>query len=104
MARPITKERVTLTIDKNVVLEMSKFAKILGTTKSGFIETLIKEALVTTNQLFNTSDSLAEAVVILSKQLKEVNDLMKDPRYQEIKQNMEVIKNGLHSNHNQTKE
>ena len=50
-------------------------------SKSAFIEFILKEQMNTTNQLFNSSDTLSEALVFLSKQMQDIKDLMSDDNY-----------------------
>ena len=53
-------------------------------SKSAFIEFILKEQMNTTNQLFNSSDTLSEALVFLSKQMQDIKDLMSDDNYKKI--------------------
>ncbi len=59
-------------------------------SKSAFVESALKDSLVSSSQLFGTTDSLSSAVVLLSKQLNYVHEVMKDKRFLE---NLEKINN-----------
>ena len=58
--RAITKERVTFSLDIELVQQFNKFIKSIGMSKSAFIEFILKEQMNTTNQLFNSSDTLSK--------------------------------------------
>ena len=104
MAREITKNRVTFTIDKKVDEDLTKFCKSINMSKSAFVEHLIKDSLVTTIQLFSSNETLSEAIVILSNQIQQIQQLMKNPDYQEQNKRLNEVKNGLQTDHNQREE
>ena len=92
MKRPITKERATFSINKDLLKELSFFCQKTGMSKSMFIELLIRESLNSADQLFKSDDTLASAMVLLSKQLDQVKEIMSSPDYEEYKNNLERLK------------
>ena len=93
------KIKATFSIDATVFRDMEKFCKSIKMSKSAYLEHLIKDSMVTTVQLFSSTETLAEAIVILSNQISEIQKVMQDPDY--IEQNRkfnEVKKNGLQAN------
>ena len=104
MARDITKNRVNFTIDKKVDEDLTRFCKSINMSKSAFVEHLIKDSLVTTTQLFSSNETLSEAIVILSNQIQQIKEMMQSPEYEEQNKRLNEVKNGLHTDHNQTKE
>ena len=48
----------------------------------------------TTNQLFNSSDTLSEALVFLSKQMQDIKDLMSDDNYKKYLEKLSEVQNG----------
>ena len=56
-------------------------------SKSAFIEFILKEQMNTTNQLFNSKDTLSEVLVFLSKQMQDIKDLMSDDNYKKYLEN-----------------
>ena len=77
MKRPITKERATFSINKDLLKDFNSLCQKTGISKSSFIELLIKESLSSADQLFKTDDTLASAMVLLSKQLDELKKAIK---------------------------
>ena len=63
-------------------------------SKSAFIEFILKEQMNTTNQLFNSSDTLSEALVFLSKQMQDIKDLMSDDNYKKYLEKLSEVQNG----------
>lgn len=104
MARELTKNRVTFTIDKKVDEDLSRFVKSINMSKSAFVEHLIKDSLVTTVQLFSSNETLSEAIVILSNQIQQIKELMQSPDYEEQNKRLNEVKNGIQNDHNQRKE
>lgn len=96
--REITKGKILLTIDKTVLADLDKFCKNINMNKSAYVQHLIKDSLVTTVQLFSSTESLAEAIVILSNQIAEIQKLMRDPNYLQQNQRFNEAKNGLQIN------
>jgi len=92
MKRQITKERATFSLNKDLLKEFSLFCQKTGMSKSGVIEMLIQESLSSAEQLFKTDDTLATAMVLLSKQLDEVKSVMATPAYTDYKNNLERLK------------
>ena len=92
MKRPITKERATFSINKDLLKEFSLLCQKTGMSKSSFIELLMRESLNSADQLFKTDDTLASAMVLLSKQLDEVKTVMASPEYVEFKNHLERLK------------
>lgn len=92
--RAITKERVTFSLDIELVQQFNKFIKSIGMSKSAFIEFILKEQMNTTNQLFNSSDTLSEALVFLSKQMQDIKDLMSDDNYKKYLEKLSEVQNG----------
>lgn len=95
MAREVTKGKILLTIDKKVLADMEKICQSIGMNKSAFVENLIKESLHITTQLFSSSETLADAVVVLSTQIQEVKKLMQDSNYFEKNKKLNEAKNEL---------
>lgn len=98
MAREATKGKILLTIDKTVLADLDKFCKSINMNKSAYVQHLIKDSLVTTVQLFSSTETLAEAIVILSNQISEIQKIMKDPRYLEQNKKFNEVKNGWDCN------
>ena len=98
MAREVTKGKILLTIDKTVLADLDKFCKSINMNKSAYVQHLIKDSLVTTVQLFSSTETLAEAIVILSNQISEIQKIMKDPRYLEQNKKLNEAKNGWDCN------
>ena len=96
--REITKGKILLTIDKTVLADLDKFCKNINMNKSAYVQHLIKDSLVTTVQLFSSTVTLAEAIVILSNQISEIQKLMQDPNYIQQNQRFNEAKNGLQIN------
>jgi hypothetical protein len=96
--REITKGKILLTIDKTVLADLDKFCKNINMNKSAYVQHLIKDSLVTTVQLFSSTETLAEAIVILSNQISEIQKLMQDPNYIQQNQRFNEAKNGLQIN------
>lgn len=92
MKRPVTKERATFSINKELLKELTSFCQKTGTSKSMFVEMLIRESLNSADQLFKSDDTLASAMVLLSKQLDQVKEIMASPDYEEYKNNLERLK------------
>lgn len=88
--RKVTKERATFSLDKELLKELSFLCKRIGMSKSGFIESLIRESLSNVDKLFSSEDTLATSLVILSKQLEEIKEVMATPSYQEFQKKVEV--------------
>jgi len=101
MARDITKNRVNFTIDKKVDEDLTRFCKSINMPKSAFVEHLIKDSLITTVQLFSSKETLSEAIVILSKQMQDIQALMQNPDYVAQNKRFNEVKDGLFNN-NQT--
>lgn len=94
MAREVTKGKILLTIDKTVLADLDKFCKSINMNKSAYVQHLIKDSLVTTVQLFSSTETLAEAIVILSNQISEIQKIMQDPRYLEQNKKFNEVKDG----------
>ena len=94
MAREVTKGKILLTIDKTVLADLDKFCKSINMNKSAYVQHLIKDSLVTTVQLFSSTETLAEAIVILSNQISEIQKVMQDPRYLEQNKKFNEVKDG----------
>lgn len=92
--REITKGKILLTIDKTVLADLDKFCKNINMNKSAYVQHLIKDSLVTTVQLFSSTETLAEAIVILSNQISEIQKIMQDPRYLEQNKKFNEVKDG----------
>jgi len=92
--REITKGKILLTIDKTVLADLDKFCKNINMNKSAYVQHLIKDSLVTTVQLFSSTETLAEAIVILSNQISEIQKIMQDPRYLEQNKKFNEVKYG----------
>lgn len=103
MKRPITKERATFSINKDLLKELSFFCQKTGMSKSMFIELLIRESLNSVDQLFKSDDTLASAMVLLSKQLDQVKEMMVSPEYEDFKNNLERFKGDRLSQNAHTK-
>ena len=103
MKRPITKERATFSINKDLLKELSFFCKKTGMSKSMFIELLIRESLNSADQLFKSDDTLASAMVLLSKQLDQFKEMMVIPEYEDFKNNLERLKGDRLSQNAHTK-
>ena len=73
---------------------MEKFCNSVQMSKSAYLEHLIKDSLVTTVQLFSSTETLAEAIVILSNQISEIQKIMQDPRYLEQNKKFNEVKDG----------
>jgi hypothetical protein len=91
----MAKLRCTFTIDEEVMKQVSRLCKYLGTNKSAFIEIILKESLATTSSLLSEDDTLASSVVLLTKQLEEVKSMMTDDKFLEFQQNIKEAKNAL---------
>ncbi len=98
MAREVTKGKILLTIDKTVLADLDKFCKSINMNKSAYVQHLIKDSLVTTVQLFSSTETLAEAIVILSNQISEIQKVMQDPKYLEQNKKFNEVKNGWDCN------
>ena len=94
------KIKATFSIDATVFRDMEKFCKSIQMSKSAYLEHLIKDSMVTTVQLFSTTESLSEAIVILSNQISEMQKLMKNSSYIEKNEKLNGIKNELQINSN----
>ncbi len=94
MAREVTKGKILLTIDKTVLADLDKFCKSINMNKSAYVQHLIKDSLVTTVHLFSSTETLAEAIVILSNQISEIQKIMQDPRYLEQNKKFNEVKDG----------
>ena len=92
--REVTKGKILLTIDKTVLADLDKFCKSINMNKSAYVQHLIKDSLVTTVQLFSSTETLAEAIVILSNQISEIQKVMEDPRYLEQNKKFNEVKDG----------
>lgn len=92
--REVTKGKILLTIDKTVLADLDKFCKSINMNKSAYVQHLIKDSLVTTVQLFSSTETLAEAIVILSNQISEIQKIMQDPRYLEQNKKFNEVKDG----------
>lgn len=88
------KIKATFTIDATVFRDMEKFCKSIKMSKSSYLEHLIKDSMVTTVQLFSSTETLAEAIVILSNQISEIQKIMQDPRYLEQNKKFNEVKDG----------
>lgn len=99
--REVTKGKILLTIDKTVLADLDKFCKNINMNKSAYVQHLIKDSLVTTVQLFSSTETLSEAIVILSNQISEIQKIMKDTRYLEQNKKFNEVKDGW-NNHQRT--
>ena len=70
------------------------FCKSININKSAYVQHLIKDSLVTTVHLFSSTETLAEAIVILSNQISEIQKIMQDPRYLEQNKKFNEVKDG----------
>ena len=104
MAREVTKGKILLTIDKTVLADLDKFCKSINMNKSAYVQHLIKESLATTMQLFNSDETLSEALIILSNQMKEIKEIMQDPKYLEQNKKFNEVKDGVQNNCNKVSE
>ena len=95
--REVTKGKILLTIDKTVLADLDKFCKSINMNKSAYVQHLIKDSLVTTVQLFSSTETLAEAIVILSNQISEIQKIMQDPRYLEQNKKFNEVKDGWYN-------
>ena len=96
--REVTKGKILLTVDKTILADLDKFCKNINMNKSAYVQHLIKESLATSHQLFSTSETLSEAIVILSNQISEIQKVMQDPRYLEQNKKFNEVKNGRDCN------
>ncbi len=96
--REVTKGKILLTVDKTILADLDKFCKNINMNKSAYVQHLIKESLATSHQLFSTSETLAEAIVILSNQTSEIQKVMQDPQYIEQNKKFNEVKNGWDCN------
>ena len=96
----MAKIKATFTIDEKVLADMDRLCRNIGMSKSSFLEYLIKESLATTMQLFSSDETLSEALVILSNQMKEIKEMMQDPKYQEFSKNLREVRDGVQNNCN----
>ena len=94
MSKKQAKIKATFSIFSDVFRDMEKFCNSIQMSKSAYLEHLIKDSLVTTVQLFSSSETLAEAIVILSNQISEIQKLMQDPRYLEQNKKFNEAKDG----------
>ena len=101
MAREVTKRRVNFTIDKSVDDALNRFCKSINMSKSAYVEHLIKDSLVTTVQLFSSTETLSEAIVILSNQISDIKKLMESPDYLEKNKKFNEVRNDVYKNNNQ---
>lgn len=85
--RKVTKDRVTFTIDKKVVENLTRFSKAMRVTKSSFVEQLLIDGLAGCDVLFNSNANLGDAVLFLSKQLAEMKETLQqnNPDYLDMK-------------------
>mgnify|MGYP003377965480 CR=1 FL=1 len=85
--REVTKDRVTFTIDKKVVENLTRFSKAMRVTKSSFVEQLLIDGLAGCDVLFNSNANLGDAVLFLSKQLAEMKETLQqnNPDYLDMK-------------------
>ena len=90
----MAKIRATFTIDEKVLTDMERLCRNIKMSKSSYLEHLIKESLATTMQLFNSDETLSEALIILSNQMKEIKEMMQDPRYLEQNKKFNEVKDG----------
>ena len=51
-------------------------------------------------QLFNSDETLSEALIILSNQMKEIKEIMQDPKYLELSKNLKEVRDGVQNNCN----
>lgn len=96
----MAKIRATFTIDEKVLADMERLCRNIKMSKSSFLEHLIKESLATTMQLFSSDETLSEALVILSNQMKEIKEMMQDPKYLEFSKNLKEVRDGVQNNCN----
>ena len=94
----MAKIRATFTIDEKVLADMERLCRNIKMSKSAYLEYLIKDSIVTTVQLFSSTETLSEAIVILSNQISEIQKIMKDPRYLEQNKKLNEVKNGWDCN------
>ena len=94
----MAKIRATFTIDEKVLADMERLCRNIKMSKSSYLEHLIKDSIVTTVQLFSSTETLSEAIVILSNQISEIQKIMKDPRYLEQNKKLNEVKNGWDCN------
>lgn len=96
----MSKIKATFTIDEKVLADMDRLCRNISMSKSSFLEHLIKESLATTMQLFSSDETLSEALVILSNQMKEIKEMMQDPKYLEFSKNLKEVRDGVQNNCN----
>ena len=96
----MAKIKATFTIDKQVLADMERLCRNIKMSKSSYLEHLIKESLATTMQLFNSDETLSEALIILSNQMKEIKEIMQDPKYLELSKNLKEVRDGVQNNCN----
>ena len=94
MSKKQAKIKATFSIDADVFRDMEKFCNSIQMSKSAYLEHLIKDSLVTTVLLFSSTETLAEAIVILSNQISEIQKVMEDPRYLEQNKKFNEVKDG----------
>ena len=90
----MAKIRATFTIDEKVLADMERLCRNIKMSKSAYLEHLIKDSMVTTVQLFSSTETLSEAIVILSNQISEIQKIMQDPRYLEQNKKFNEVKDG----------
>ncbi|MDD3502407.1 MAG: hypothetical protein PHE19_08310 [Candidatus Cloacimonetes bacterium] len=96
----MAKIKATFTIDEKVLADIDRLCRNISMSKSSFLEHLIKESLATTMQLFSSDETLSEALVILSNQMKEIKEMMQDPKYLEFSKNLKEVRDGVQNNCN----
>lgn len=96
----MAKIKATFTIDEKVLADMDRLCRNISMSKSSFLDHLIKESLATTMQLFSSDETLSEALVILSNQMKEIKEMMQDPKYLEFSKNLKEVRDGVQNNCN----
>lgn len=94
MARPKTKDRVTFTIDSKIIKDFERLTKALNVSKSFFIENILKESIEASSSLFSTNDTLASAVVMLSKELNEVKKFISERDLNEGRNSSDLLSKG----------
>lgn len=79
MARPLTKDRVTFTVNSELCKQLDIYSKRFGISKSSLIESFIRDFIEASDKLFSTSENLPDAISKmmqnLSKQIDDLKDL-----------------------------
>lgn len=84
MARPLTKDRVTFTVNSELNKQLDLYSKRFGISKSSIIENFIRDFVNASDKLFSTAENLPDAISTLmqdlSKQIQELKELKEGTR------------------------